>query len=747
MKSSNQALMLGILMGLATWVLDALISWHFFPGKSFIDMLYAYDPQRTLYVRSTVVMLFFIFGLLAGRLISLSERNQKKLRENLNLLNGMQKFHAEIVKIDNSGTLIKKVLPILENAFALESIGFYQLTGAPLVVTEEFGGAEIQEEAVRAQLISQLPEFSKGRGIHSLGSNAGGEKLLAPVRMGERLFGVLYARNADAAKFKQTGMYDHLQVVCNDLGHALAGLQDLQNLNESAEKLSSLYSNAPVGIFTTTVEGKMLFANPTMANFLGAKAPQELLSENVSVKEFYEKNSRREDFICQLTEKGYVVDFEADVVGLKGEKRTLLLAARLLGSVEEGDLRIEGFAMDISKSKSAEKENLILQQQLTESQHFKSITVLAGGVAHEFNNILQAMMGSAYLAQMKYPHGRDEVWRYLHDIQESGKRAAKLCDQMLSYAGKKAMLLKLEKADECLDDVLRILIMNAEANVNIEKNLSAPNAQVRLDLPSFSEIINQLVSNAEEALSKESGGTITLSTEVRTFTNADFAPYKMFRRIDADDYWVLKITDNGSGISPEDLPHIFEPFYTTKFQGRGLGLPSVAGLVEKFDGALGVRTDSEQGSEFILWIPVAEAVMIEEPEESEPEVEEDLVGSGKIWVVDDEPLICMTIQRLLSPLGFDVQTANDGEDAVEKLAAVDPDEIRCLILDITMPRMGGLEALKKIREFMPDLKVLIMSGYDESDSLESFKDLKVDGFIHKPFRMEALQTRLKEILK
>ncbi|MDF3129723.1 response regulator [Kiritimatiellaeota bacterium B1221] len=746
MKSSNKALMLGIIMGLATWVLDALISWHFFPGKSFLEMLYAYDPQRTLYVRSTVVMLFFIFGLIAGRLISTSEQTQINLHENLNLLNGMQKFHAEIVKRDDPNTLIEKVLPLLDKAFALESIGFFQLGGSPPLVTGEFGDAEIQDEQVRGKLIAKLQDFYKGQEIYSMEAKKGGEVLLAPVRMNDRLFGVLYARNADAIAFKEHNLQDHLQVVCNDLGHALAGLQDLQDLNASAEKLSSLYDNAPVGIYTTTLEGELLFANPTLAQLLGADTVEQLRSGQGSVARFYTKRSRRDDFIRLLKRDGFVVDFEAEVIGLKGEKRSLLYAARLLGSVDKGDLRIEGFAMDITKSKNAERENQILQQQLTESQHFKSITVLAGGVAHEFNNILQAMMGSAYLAQMKYPHGRDEVWRYLQDIQESGKRAAKLCDQMLSYAGKKAMLLKLEKADACLEDVLRILIMNAEAKVKIVKSLEAPQAQVRLDLPSFSEIVNQLVSNAEEAFSKESGGTITVSTEVREFSEADFAPYKMFRRIDPDDYWVLKIKDNGSGISPKDLPHIFEPFYTTKFQGRGLGLPSVAGLVEKFDGSLGVRTDSEQGSEFLLWIPVARAVVIEEPEENAVQVEEELEGSGKIWVVDDEPLICMTIQRLLTPLGFEVLTANDGEDAVEALSTRDPDEIRCLILDITMPRMGGLEALTQIREFMPDLKVLIMSGYDESDSLESFKDLKVDGFIHKPFRMEALQARLKDIL-
>lgn len=749
MKSSHQTLMLGILMGLVAWVMDALISWHFFPGKSFYEMLFNYDPARTLYVRSTVVILFFIFGMMAGKLLTDAEEATLRLQRNVKLLDGIRDIHEEIVKLTRVDALVAALLPLIKNTFELEELRYFSLEDAALRLGKELpASGDVDDECLRSEIEQHLGVLREQTTSAILPCGKTDTTFLTPVCLGNRVFGVLVGKcHGENSAFAESELSPHFLAVCNDLGYAMAHISDHCELNENAEKLTHLYETAPVGIFTTTVNGMLRFANPALANILGAESAEMLLKSDQPVTRFYADPYRRDEFIRLLKRDGCVIDFESEFVTLKGERRILLLAARLSPAPEaEGDALIDGFVMDMTGSRNAERENRILQQELSESQHFKSITVLAGGVAHEFNNILQAMMGSAYLAQMKITKTDQDIWQYLQDIQESGKRAARLCDQMLSYAGKKAILLKLEKPDACVENILKIVMANADPKTKFEKKLNAPGASVRMDIPSFSEVINQLVSNAVESFDK-SEGLIRIQSEIQAVTEKDLNAYQLFRPIPADDYWILSVTDNGSGIKKEDLAHIFQPFFTTKFQGRGLGLPSVGGLLEKYDGSMGVRSTPSQGTEFRIWLPLAQSVLVEEPDPSASAAETtDFKVDGKIWVVDDEPLICMTIERLLTRSGLKVGTAHDGLDALEKIRQEDPAGIACLILDVTMPKMGGLQTLERLREFLPQVPVLIMSGYDESDSLEAFKDLDVTGFIHKPFRMEQLETRLKKIL-
>jgi len=751
MKLSNQTLMLGILTGLVAWVLDAIISWHFFPGKSFSEMLIPFDPGQILYVRSSVVILFFLFGLVAGKLVSQLEKNQQQLHANIRLLNGIRTIHECIVKVGSETKLIEEFLPLLNKSFQLHNSCYFHLKGGRVVPDHIISHGHIEHmPSIVEELEGSVSDlFSNKKILYVDGLNTGKsvQSFFAPVQLENRSFGVIYAQIPLKSLKTDIDRMRHFLALCNDVGHALAHLEDNHDLHENAEKLSNLYNEAPVGIFTSTVSGKLLFSNRALAKMLGADNPEMLMQSKLPVSRFYANPAQRDLFLEKLQNDGAVNDFVTDLLRLDGEQRKALFAARIRPATETDEVLIEGFVIDISQNRNAEKENRILQKQLSESQHFKSITVLAGGVAHEFNNILQAMMGSAYLAQLKTSKDEDGTWSYLQDIQHSGKRAAKLCDQMLSYAGKKAMLLKLEKPDACLQTTLKAVMTQADPRVRFERNFTAPSIEVRLDLPSFSEIINQLVANAIESL-ENSKGTVQLTTEVKRYQADDFKPYHMFRKLISDEYWTLKVVDDGSGIRKEDLPHIFEPFYTTKFQGRGLGLPSISGLIEKFDGSLGVRDGEVKGTEFMLWLPLAQGVVVVEEEEDvkASDESEGVFGTGKIWIVDDEPLICMTIERLLSKSGFEIGTAGNGVEVLEKIALEPLDTLACVILDVTMPKMGGLETLEKLRVFLPNLPVLIMSGYDESDSLESFKDLKVSGFIHKPFRMEKLQEKLKAIL-
>ncbi|MDA3874963.1 MAG: response regulator, partial [Kiritimatiellae bacterium] len=708
---------------------------------------------RTLYVRSTVVLLFFLFGYFAGNLLRREERIQTRLSANLTLLSGIRRIHEVIVKTKDQKELIAESIPLVKEAFSLGDVMICWVEPHSHEISDFYSNlAHDQQHALQEHLHNEL-EGPPGyiQGIKQLPPSRkvnGSEAFIAPIRLENRLYGLLYGTITAPPHIFQENV-NHLQAICNDLAFAFSHVEDQTNLVENARKLENLYQTAPIGIFTSTVGGKLLFLNQSMAQVLGAATPEAVLEADVPVNRYYMDPHRRESLVNSLFEKQAVVDFEADFKGLDGKIRTVVLAARLVSAVGATESRMEGFAMDMTISRSAERENRILQQELNKSRYYKSITVLAGGIAHEFNNILQAMMGSAYLAQMKIQDRHNDIWGYMQDIQNSGKRAARLCDQMLSYAGKKAMMLKVESPDEALKNVLRIVRGEVRGDVHVEEKLEAPYAQARIDIPSFSEIVNQLITNSMESF--ENGkGEILIQTGIRACDEEFLPGYEMTRKLSIDDYWYMRISDNGCGIDGHDLQHIFEPIFTTKFQGRGLGLPAVVGTVQKFDGSLGVKQLPEGGTEFILLLPLANTVLVESVEEasvsSEPKKQLQR-GGGKIWVVDDEPLICMTIERLLSRYGFDVKTAGDGVEALEQLNKVRIDEVACLLLDVTMPKMGGFETLTRVREFAPDLPVLIMSGFDESDSLDKLKGLNVTGFIHKPFRMEQLEAKLGKILE
>jgi len=746
--------MLAILMGLYAWVLDAYISYRFFPGKPFMEVLCEHDPIRTLYVRSVVVILFFIFGLVSGNLISRLEKSRERESLKVHLLRGVDRVHALIVTETDAVRLVSKALDEIRKTFYLDYAHCFLLDPDSGEVLHKLGSPEAGPDqgprACEATLETRSDQLRQVDGLQvedrserEKDAREGSRRYMAPLKFKGTTY-ALFSGAGQLARFPEGENQGFLESICNDLGHALAKLHDAEVLNHNAQKLTALYENAPVGIFSSTVGGKLVFLNEAMANILGGETPEEVMECTDTVGRFYVPEKRRDSFLKELKTEGWLREFEAELLGIDGEKRITRLAARLTGSSLNGDAVIEGFAMDITHTRQAEMEKGILQKQLQQTRHFKSIAVLAGGIAHEFNNILQAMMGSAYLAQLK-TETSSNTWRYLQDIQDSGSRAARLCDQMLSYAGKKAMILKVEPVEDCLNEIRTVLKENIPEAVKIEFDLRAPHARVRMDRVSFSEIVNNLVMNGVEAM-KDKPGTVHIVSEVQTGEELDPVQYGISKKLDDHEYWVLSVKDEGVGIEKENLQNVFDPFYTTKFQGRGLGLSAVAGILDKLDGAIGVKSVPGNGAEFLVVLPLAESVLVETEDRDRPApVSAQFRGKGVIWVVDDEPLICTTIERLLEKWGFEPRAAFDGQEALNKMRE-EPDGFLCAILDVTMPRMGGLETMRRLREFAPEVPVIIMSGFEEQQSLEQFQGLKVSGFIHKPFQMEELQAKLQQVL-
>jgi len=251
-----------------------------------------------------------------------------------------------------------------------------------------------------------------------------------------------------------------------------------------------------------------------------------------------------------------------------------------------------------------------------------------------------------------------------------------------------------------------------------------------------------LITNASESIGEQSG-IIRISTGATECTREDLARMVPTEDLEPGPYVFIEVADTGCGMPPEVRRKIFDPFFTTKFTGRGLGLAAVLGIVKGHRGAIDLESEAKRGTRFRVLLPVEPDAP--PPQSAAPQVPFELGLAGKVLVVDDDETVRVVSRRMLQSMGLSVVTANDGRDALtvfrENIA-----EIRCIVLDLTMPHMGGEEAFGELRKIKADVPVLLSSGYSESDIQARFSGAGFAGFIHKPYDIDTLRTKLAEVL-
>lgn len=380
------------------------------------------------------------------------------------------------------------------------------------------------------------------------------------------------------------------------------------------------------------------------------------------------------------------------------------------------------------------------REQLLKNQNSAAIGSLAGGFAHEFNNILQAMMGSAYIADLQSGGEAGPIHDHLQDILMSGKRAAELCDQMLTFAGKKSVLMK----DLYVDKQLRAIegaLRTAAGGFPLRLVPGAPNIILSGDAGLFRNLFVNLVKNAAEACGEQEI-SVEIRTRYRSCGEEELAGFIAGSPLQAGDYIECVVKDTGIGIAVNVFDRIFDPFYSTKFQGRGLGLPEVLGIVKTFSGGVKVDSVLNQGTCFTLLFP---ARLSDGGSMKRISSLPSPLGQGLIWIVDDEVLITQTLQRVLDRWGFKVYTARSGEEFLDQFPET-ADECSCILLDLTMPGIGGVEVHASLQRRGANVPVIVMSGYSEAQSLSKFGSDAIAGFLHKPFPLESMEDILRRVL-
>jgi PAS domain S-box-containing protein len=403
--------------------------------------------------------------------------------------------------------------------------------------------------------------------------------------------------------------------------------------------------------------------------------------------------------------------------------------------------RFVGIAMNVTGRKQAEEERLALERQLQQGQKLESLGVLAGGVAHDFNNILTSVLASADLALAELTPA-SPVWQNLVEITQAANRAASLSRQMLAYSGRGRFSMEAVDLSAFIEDMLDLLRGAISKKAVLELNLQRDLPLLEGDPNQLSQLVMNLVLNASEVIGDE--GVITVSTGTVECPSDYLRDSDVTASLSPGLYVTLEVSDTGCGMDQETQQRMFEPFFTTKFTGRGLGLAAVQGIVRGHNGALRCSSELGKGTVFKVVLPASETKRGSPLPKSDSRTG-DWRGEGIVLLVDDEETIRDLGARMLSHMGFEVLTAVDGREALE-LYAEHGGGIVLVLLDLTMPHMDGEETFRELRALDPSARVVMSSGYSETDITAHLGGEGLAGFLQKPYTRTQLAEAVRSAL-
>jgi PAS domain S-box-containing protein len=561
----------------------------------------------------------------------------------------------------------------------------------------------------------------------------------AVIRLGGSNMGVLCFEHVDRPHHWENDEITFACQLANQVALAVSNHERRQAdkaLRESEERFRQLAENAQEWIWEVDANGLYTYASSVVETVLGyrpeeivgrkyfydlfhpedreilKKGALEIMALKQSFQAFINRNVHKDGRIVWLSTSGVpVLDAEKNLLGYRGADT------------------------DITERKRMEQEHL-------RAQKLESLGLLAGGIAHDFNNILTAILGHAELAleeSAPLSPARDSI----SQIKTASLRAAELCGQLLAYSGKG----RFEKRDIALGDLIGEMLHMLKTciskkcilNLNLEKELPL----VHGDPSQIRQILMNLVLNASEAIG-DGSGVISISTGAMECSEEYLAENYISEARSPGLYVSLEVSDTGCGMDRTTLQCIFEPFYSTKFTGRGLGLSAVLGIVRSHGGGLRVYSELNKGSTFKVLFPAVTTSGSEDTaRDSGPA--SGWRGKGTVLLVDDEEAVRAISRRLLQRLGLGVILAEDGQRAVELYRERQAD-IDLVLLDLTMPRMDGEQTFRGLRQINPDVRVVLASGYGENDVASRFAGKSLTGCLQKPYTLVRLRELLSGLL-
>lgn len=551
-----------------------------------------------------------------------------------------------------------------------------------------------------------------------------------PLRAADQFAGALLLATTVKGFFSEKQV-DLIAAFGNHINVALNNAHLFDRLRKSEQQYADLFEHSPDMYHLVNREGIIISCNQTEAQTLG-----------------YQKT----DIIGHPLTRLYPNEYRLNVF-------EMLLKAFETGreyrGMEEQMTKRDGSVIDVSVNTSLVyddrhvpvlmrcvvrdiTEQKKLEQKIMQAQKIDSIGNLAGGVAHDFNNILASILGSTSIMRRRMRES-DKWFPFVEIIETAANRGASLTRQLLTFARRSSVEIHPVDIHSILNETINLFERSVNPNIAVVKNFTRDVAIVNGDEGQIQQALLNIFINARDAM--PNGGVLTVETTSVHYSEQDRATISGETR--SGSYIAIRVADNGIGMSKEIQQRMFEPFFTTKDQGKGtgLGLSVVYGVVNGHGGYISVQSESGKGTTISILLPKLPETFTARATRSSKKV---VGGKESILVVDDEESLCTTIATMLSDLGYTVTATRSGKEALKILSK--RRKIDLVLLDMTMPEMGGKEVFQKIRRMKSRAKVIISSGYSDTILGEDTFAKKVDGFLQKPYRVEDLSNKIREVL-
>jgi PAS domain S-box-containing protein len=488
---------------------------------------------------------------------------------------------------------------------------------------------------------------------------------------------------------------------------------------------------APFATWLRDDQSRYVFVSPEYARAVRRPA-DTLLGRHVSEMwppdeaERFVQNDRR------VLADRQVVDQYDTVAGPDGEPVTWHNVKFPLHA-EDGRWYAAGIGIDVTDRQRAEDARRAVERQLLQAQKLESLGVMAGGVAHDFNNLLTTILGNAGLARLQTTDS--SATDCLRKVEQAAAAAAGLCQQMLAYSGRGQFVVGRLHLTELVREMAPVLRSVVPSRAELVLDLDDPAPPVRGDAAQMRQMVLNLVTNAADATA-DGGGRVRVTTGTLHATPELLASRPATRHLPAGVYAVLEVSDTGVGMDEGTRGRMFDPFFSTKFTGRGLGLSAVQGIARGHKGAVDVESAPGRGSTFRILLPAVGS-------SADPGLNQ-ARGNGKtVLVIDDEEEVRAVARKLLEAVGFTVLVAVNGRDGIDTFRSFH-EQVSAVLLDLTMPHPDGRATLRKLRAIRADAAVVLCTGYGRQEVLASFGSERPSGFLQKPFTAGELHAAVFE---
>ncbi len=744
-KTEDKIIGFSIILGLLYWIVDAVLNYYYlYYNGTLVEMLILNVPINILYLRSFVVMLFVLSGILFVRIIKKHEQVEKiqlvlfkiayavNTTENLNeLFKAIHNHLGEVVDTTNFYIALYDkernfiTLPyfvdekdeISEFPAGKTLTSYVIRNDKPLLATKEV------IETLRKTGEVETPVSPPIEG----GLTPAKVWLGVPLKIGNEVIGAMAVQSYTDASLYTENDFEILKLVSQQLAIAIKRKQTTEAVRTSEKEKAIILDSLSELVTYQDKDFKIGWANNAAAKSVGM-SPEDLIGRHC-YEIWQNRNEPCEG--CPLMKVLKTGKFEQGEITTPDGRKWLIRG----NPVKDENGEVIGFVESILNITESKR----LEERLIQSQKMETVGRLAGGIAHDFNNLLTAITGYANFvkdALLPLDPKREDI----KQILKAADRATTLTDRLLAFSRRKPIKPKVINLNDLVFEIDKMLRHIITEDIELIIIPGEGLGSVRVDPALVEQVIVNLVVNARDAM--QEGGRLTIKTENFTI-DEDFVHDHIDSKI--GDCVMISVHDTGFGMPKEVVEHVFEPFFTTKEegQGTGLGLSTVYGIIKQHNGYITVESMPGEGTIVDIYLPrvyeEAEKVSRKEKDETLPE------GNETILIVEDDELVRSFGLRILKRLGYNVIEASDGVEAM-KLANEYEDEIHLLLTDLVMPKISGKELAKRLKEERPSLKILFVSGYSEEITMQRGILSDEINFLQKPFASSALAQKLREVL-